>query len=403
MSSYAPLNSLEQNMTATDAAPTQNYKLRQIMLSFSYLAYSGQDITTPNPENKIRQLISDTMPKIVPIRAPNPEWAITWGPGVFTMPGALYQDNMMFVANNVADPSQYVIAIRGTNFISDLDWLMEDLDILQMMPWPKATNANISESTSIDLQVLLGMTGYVPGGTPSLLKFLNDVTTSQGPINLCVTGHSLGGCVAGPLALYLKENRGLWDNSKHQQSAVCCITFAAPTAGNQQFATYSNSQFAGPSSFPGWDNTLNSSLDAVRCTLDVAPLGWIPANFAAGVPYPPVLTKYESDSQDTNLDFWNASGGAALSLVLTQVIYPYLAPIMNPTNYQQVVANATPLTGTFQGPLPAYDASLTTFVDAFIKEARYQHSSSYPVILGVPALNTVIPTRRSRRLDAPTA
>ena len=75
----------------------------------------------------------------------------------------------------------------------------------------------------------------------TLLEFLKSQTAK--PIKVCVTGHSLGGCLAGTFALYLKDNRGSWDSSG--TSPVCCITFAAPTAGNAAFATYSDGQFEG--------------------------------------------------------------------------------------------------------------------------------------------------------------
>src|SRR6185295_6301325 len=102
-------------------APTiQNLTQRQIMLSFSYLAYCGEEIVTSNPHAQILNLINAAMPKIPPIASPNPTWQIVWGPMTYTTPGALYQDNLMFAAQNQSDPSQIVIAIRGTNFVADL-------------------------------------------------------------------------------------------------------------------------------------------------------------------------------------------------------------------------------------------------------------------------------------------
>ncbi len=98
-----------------------NLAQRQIMLSFAYLAYCGEEIVTPNPEAQILSLINAAMPNIPPIASP--KWAVVWGPVTYTTPGALYQDNLMFAAQNQSDPTQIVIAIRGTNFVADLDWL----------------------------------------------------------------------------------------------------------------------------------------------------------------------------------------------------------------------------------------------------------------------------------------
>ena len=70
-------------------APTQ----RQIAVSFAYLAYCGEQITTPQPEATILDLIDAAMPQIPPLAAPNPTWKVVWGPSTYTIPGGLYQDN----------------------------------------------------------------------------------------------------------------------------------------------------------------------------------------------------------------------------------------------------------------------------------------------------------------------
>jgi len=380
-------------MTATtnETIPIPNLKLRQIMASFAYLAYCGQGITTPKPETEILRLINSAMPRIPPIAAPNPLWNVVWGPAVFTMPGALYQDNMMFVAQKQTDLSQFVIAVRGTNFISDLDWLMEDFDVLQMIPWPTAPNAAISESTSIDLQILLGMIGKDDRGNEmSLLDYLNGQTFLRA-IKLCVTGHSLGGCVAGTLALHLKENRTYWDPREY--SSVCSITFAAPTAGNKEYAHHSDSQFVGRGVFPGWDNTLETNFDAVRCNLDVAPLAWttdVLRSPSQQHPYPRVLTIYGS-----NLDFMQTDGGILFGGVLNQYICPTLVDVMTSRNYWQVVIGQGILGGSFNTDLSPQEDAFKPYVKAFIAQAEYQHGSSYPNLLGVQQLNdpNIIVTR----------
>src|SRR5262249_460381 len=148
--------------------------------------------------------------------------------------------------------------------------------IFDLMNWPPGTapgptGPRISESTSIGLQVLLGMEGSTANGPQSLLAFLKSQATNA--INVCVTGHSLGGCLAPTLALYLKEQRAAWDVSG--ESNVSTISFAGPTAGNSAFAAYSDSQFGGGPYPPNWDESLGTTCDAVRCDLDVAPLAWI--------------------------------------------------------------------------------------------------------------------------------
>jgi lipase (class 3) len=373
----------------------QNLPLRQIMASFAYLAYCGEQITTPSPEQQILDLINTAMPKIPPIAAPNPVWRVVWGPVAYTVPGALYQDSLMFVVQNQTDTTQFAIAIRGTNFISDLDWLMEDLDILQMLPWPQAqTGAQISESTSIALQIVLAMQGKCSlSDQASVLDFLKSQT--EKPINLCVTGHSLGGCLAGTLALYLKDNRANWDSSG--KSPVCAISFAAPTAGNVAFAGYSDGQFKGGGEFPGWDLSLETNCDPVRCSLDVAPLAWTAAavTIPSDADYPPLLTIYGNNPDFENLGFTGAAFATALSYVC-----PWLVALLSPRNYQQVVAGATNLVGVFNPQYAPASDNLEDYLTAFVAQAEYQHSDSYPSLLDVPQLNdpTIIITNPAEPL-----
>lgn len=365
-----------------------NLQLRQVMLSFAYLAYCGEKITTPNPEQTILGYIDTAMPLIPPIAAPNAIWSVVWGPAVYTVPGAMYQDNLMYVAQNQSDVSQFAIAIRGTNSVAELDWLLEDFDVLQQMNWPPGAaqpnpvGAMISESTSIDLQLLLAMQGATSGGSVSLLSFLKSQSTN--PINVCVTGHSLGGCLAGTLALYLKENQTVWDQSG--KSNKSCITFAGPTAGNTAFAVHSDSMFSGGPYPPNWDNALGSTFDAVRCDYDVAPQAWIAANLSQGSgssATSPLFQTYGS-----NLDFATGLGigsGLAWNYIVENFLPPIAAFLIKP-DYQQPVNTSTQLPGTFNAAFAPASDGLTDYLKAFVQQAAWQHGNSYPTVLGVPAL-----------------
>ncbi len=370
------------------------------MLSFAYLAYTGENFTTPTEEATMPGLIWDAMPKIPPLAAS--PWNLVWYASPYTVPGAKYQDNFMFAVQNIAEPSQYAIAIRGTNFISDINWLMEDFDILQMMPWPLGdTNSPapaemVSESASIGMNVLLSMVGEGPFGVPmTLLQFLqlqSQNGDSPAAINVCVTGHSLGGMLASTMALYLSDNRSTWDITG--QSTISCISFAAPTAGNQAFASYSDQAFSGQTPPPNWDATLETNCDAVRCDLDVAPLFSIAGNISQSVngsPYSLMFATYGS-----NIDFGNLTYGQALYWsAFNNEILTKLAAALTLDAYGQVVNGAVQLQGTFE-PLnelvPPLDITTTgdntfsNYLQAFGEEAGWQHSNSYPTILQVPTL-----------------
>jgi Lipase (class 3) len=354
-----------------DSSPT----LRQIMVSFAYLCYSGELITTPNPGATLLGFINAAIPKIPPLVTDGSAgWKVVWGPATYTTPGALYQDNMMFVAQSTSDASQFVVAVRGTNGTADLDWLLEDFDVRQMMPWPPGSattspvGAMISESASIDLQIVLLMTGGVTG-SGTLLEFLQ--SQSGTALNVYVTGHSLGGCLSTTLALYLKENQQGWDGSG--QSIVSAISFAGPTAGNQAFATHSDDMFSGGPFPPGWDTSLNSTCDAVRCSLDVAPLVWDSNNVSANTPN--LIGLYGKNIEFHGLE-WD---------ILKSHVIDLLSGVLAQQGYRQIEAGAPPLVGTFNGPGTS-SISLPTLCKAYEQQALWQHVNSYPTLLGVPAL-----------------
>lgn len=379
----------------------QNLTQRQVMLSFAYLAYTGELITTPNPEGDIRTNINKAIPKIPPLAKDG--WKVVWGPSTYTVPGALYQDNLMFVAQNQTNKSEYAIAIRGTNFVSDLDWLMEDFDILQQMNWPPGATtpspagAMISEGASIGLQVLLNMTGSIYGGAfVSLMKFLQKEATSN-PISVCVTGHSLGGMLCGTLALYLQENLAQWDASL--RSIVSSISFAGPTAGNGKFAAHSDKVFSGLTPPPNWDKSLGTNMDRVACDLDVAPLAYTGTNlYDSSTSKSKVFNIYNLPGTGSDgvkgIDFTNMgflSYGAWT--YIEQNVFPAIVSALSKQDYTQVQSSAKPISGTFKSLLSMSppidiktDDSLLGYMKGFVAEGAYQHSDSYPNVLGVKQL-----------------
>jgi hypothetical protein len=112
-----------------------NLELRQTMLGFAYLAYTGEGLTDPGPAPSMLQNINAALPQVITGQGSLAEWSIVWGPVAYTVPGALYQDNMVYVVRN-GSTSQYAIAIRGTNFTSQVDWFLEDFEVIDTMPWP---------------------------------------------------------------------------------------------------------------------------------------------------------------------------------------------------------------------------------------------------------------------------
>ncbi len=68
---------------------------------------------------------------------------------------------------------------------------------------------------------------------------------------------------------------------------------------------------------------------------------------------------------------------------------PDVAAMLSSQNYAQVVVDAEPLQGTFNTKYvgDTSNGNLATYVKAFLEQAAYQHSYSYPIVLQVPTLN----------------
>ncbi len=334
--------------------PTQKEK---IAVALAYLAYSGEEIIAKVGKERVEEetltLIQETLPKIsVLCEGGEPDWKVVWGPALYTFPLALYQDNGMFVAQRVTRPNEYAIAIRGTNGVAIQDWLREDLRVWRKVAWPLPTGVTaqgkpkVSKATSIGLDALLTkMTPKetLPGAGQDITSFLKGLAAS-GPCKILVTGHSLAGCLAPTLALRFRQSQGLdggWDPMGN--ATVSTISFAGPTAGNADFAAFSNAQ-------------LGEHCDRIYNTLDIVPAGWETATLK---PLPGLYT-----SGGINMNF-------ALKLVYKLLYYTL-------RGYQQI-DHGNPFTWTIQAE-----------EDSYVSQAGVQHFDSYPHVLGVPELLEVI-------------
>ena len=85
------------------------------------------------------------------------EWSLVWGPATFRAPTALVDDVMVYVARRIDSPSlqpRYVVAIRGTNPVSLLDWVLGDLWINLQIEWGPGLPGKISASTVLGLAII---------------------------------------------------------------------------------------------------------------------------------------------------------------------------------------------------------------------------------------------------------
>lgn len=219
----------------------------QINLCLAYLSYIGETHKQKaGTAQKIYDIINSVIPQIPTLCVgSDADWRIVWGPVVYTYKNAHYQDSGMFVAQQISNPVNYVVAIRGTNSKAFEDWLKEDFDVLARKHWPEATGAKISHATHNGLHLLvhhLIPDSGLPGAGQTIEEFLQSIAGRR--ISLSFTGHSLGGALAPTLALFFKQSQsqaGGWDPDSNV--TVTCTAFAGSSAGNVQFADYSNGQF----------------------------------------------------------------------------------------------------------------------------------------------------------------
>jgi hypothetical protein len=156
------------------------------------------------------------------------------------------QSNLAFVALYYTDaasaPELAGVMIRGTDFgVTDawgkIEQLWEDLDGSEQapLPWAPSDPARVAQGTLDGLEIILGLTS----GLQSLEAYLQALVSEPANANLAlvVTGHSLGGCLTTVFA------PGLRDRLKPRNVPIMPVTFAAPTAGNLDFAAYFEREF----------------------------------------------------------------------------------------------------------------------------------------------------------------
>lgn len=318
------------------------YSNEQVMLAFAYMSYYGLALSGSDECNDIA--ISDMIQRALKTWQPvKDEWSLVWGPCVSTLKGDLFNDNMMFVLQSNRNPENYVISIRGTNPFSVKDWLIEDFDVSPMRQWPYSESGSslkpkISKATFVGLQCLQEMqaTNGVPGEGTFVLQFFQQALV-HGPVSsITVTGHSLGGALAPTFALWLHD---IALSELSDGVTVSTVAFAGPTAGNADFAKYSDACFG--------DRCIR-----LANSLDVVPHAWNSKS---------LLKLYSLYARHF---LWPSPLLAAgFSLMLAMSLRG---------QYTQIKAKAKPLKGHYKH-----------FLYNYFAQALYQHVVGYPESMGM--------------------
>jgi hypothetical protein len=160
-----------------------------------------------------------------------PGWKIIWNP-------ASAGGNYAFAA---ANDNKYVVAIRGSllQFSRDAfnNWIEQDLHVAKQQDWPFADSGSRAKISQGSYEGWRNMNEMNDKGK-TLWQLLDSVIKPD--TELLITGHSLGGNLATVYASWLSWNFNKDGNPQHN---INVITFAAPAAGNADFANDFNQKF----------------------------------------------------------------------------------------------------------------------------------------------------------------
>jgi Lipase (class 3) len=350
---------------------TPTYTPLQTLFTLSILSDLGHAFTGSVAEieteltAEIQKQLSNLQPQIGP-------WQLVWGPAVYELPLSDRPDNIMLVARNAGVPGlpQLVVSIAGTNPYSFLDWIVEDFLVSPpLIPWFSGHPFAFDRGTSLGaftglsiLQALRPGPGQ-PGAGTTVRDFLATQVAAPTAINL--GGHSLGGALSPTLALWLHDTQGDWDPAGH--ASLSALPSAGPTAGNQQFAAYS-------------DAHIGAQVTRIHNPLDIVPHAWAAADVQA------IPTLYVPQIQPDDV----VNSFVAL-----------LSSISVAGNYAQIDAGAPPLAGAAVDPTKINPGD-PAFVN-FFTQASYQHVDAYFQLLGVPKVTTLMaPVKASAAAAGPT-
>lgn len=286
-------------------------------------------------------------------------WTLTWVG--LTQSGA----NLAYIAQGPDDngASVYALVLRGTVGGSPID-TAEDMHVGIMLPFAAGgTAGNISQGAMEAFTDIIMGTGLV-----AQLQSCN-------PGTLYVVGHSLGGAMVTTVSLYLAQQVSA---GALQIGSILPYTFAAPTAGDKDFAKAFDRQFR----------------HAV-CTVnfyDLVPHAWATLKDLAKGPHlglkkNPYYPFYPGPDTDPT-----GPGPTADTTVSVRAIIDNVAKDTNDNVYvqptQQSVLNQTPPL-LFLTPYPS---TVTTPVQQFEVQVGFQHANNtYLTLLGAPTLPETAP------------
>lgn len=220
---------------------------KRAAVGLSALAYSDE----VNPTNRVAD-IKAGLAKIP--AAANGPWTLVWGPGEV--------EGILGYVALAADKTTYALAFRGSlteisahEFLDN--WVLNG-ETFRQVPWQYPSGGDVKVSSGMNQALAYVIMLTDPTTNKHLLDFLRDQIAANGSLQLLVTGHSLGGAITQLASQWLYNQ--LVQTGGNKNVTITPLTFAAPTTGNQQFATLFETTF--PSNY------------ALVNTLDIVPMAW---------------------------------------------------------------------------------------------------------------------------------
>jgi len=316
-------------------------------LVMAFLPYLGTPLSGPDVNEKTHELVAAGLEFFQPRIGP---WKLVWGPGVFqVVPGVSIPANTMFVAKHEATGELFV-SIAGTNPFSAYAWFVEDFQVSETRTWGYgAATGDVAISTGT-LKGLLALQGMVPptgipGANVTLENFLGEYVAAEGaPVEITISGHSLGGALAPTLALWLLDTQKQWDH--HDRAVISVYAYAGPTPGNDAFASYFDARFRGRM------HRIANPLDVVTHAWNVGDLAEVKALYTPEIP------------RDA---LWDKAADFAIAAT-------------NGIKYRQIDPSSVPLKGTVKQDLVWRFAPRLVNLAA---QVLYQHTLAYFELMGL--------------------
>ena len=228
--------------------------VKEKMSLLSLLAY--YDFANPNRENlqkNVKNILEHDYKSDLEISE------VSWGPIGST--GIKVSCALMFVVkhrDNGGGIPEYTIVIRGTNPISVYSWLCLDMKVTEQISWSevlKQINPITQEPKNIPENALISKGTFTALKTQVselidensltvldwILLTIKPKNESPKKIKINITGHSLGGLLTTTLALWL--NYKITERKLDDFVDLNIYSFAAPTAGNQEFVKHTEKVF----------------------------------------------------------------------------------------------------------------------------------------------------------------